>query len=749
MTFCLTLPHRLHRFAACPRRGLYLALVCGWLVTGLVAAAPVSPPFDVAPARAALQRLLPRWQAQFDLIALPRTGAADHFEITGRAGHVLVKGTSPAVLLAGVETYLHRVAHVDIGWPGDSLGRLPVVLPAPSAPLDRRAVVPDRYALNDTDDGYANAYLGWPAWQHKIDLLALHGINGVFVPMGTAQVYRLVFGDFGYSDVQIRAWIPAAAYQPWWLLQNMAAFGGPMPPPEYARRTALAQKVVARLRRLGMTPVLPGYAGMLPPDFAARHPAAHIVPQGQWQGFARPDWLDPRDPLYAKIAADFYRRQRALFGDSTMFKMDLLHEGGRAGDVPLGAAARRVMAALQAAHTGARWVMLGWQHNPPAAVVDVLDRRQVLIVDGLSDRYDGMDREHDWHGAPYAFGSIANFGGHTSLGANGGVWLARFAKWRNKPGSALRGIAWMPEASGLDPAAFALFTRLAWEPGPNDEVAWFADYADWRYGGADPHAAAAWRILGTTAYAMPSGTLSEPQDSLFDARPSLDAHTAATWSPPAMRYDATRFQQAACQLLRVTPALRASSAYRYDLVDVTRQVLSNQARALLPQIKAAYETKDLAHFRGLTAQWMGDMGLLNRLLASDPHFLLGYWLAPARVAATDKTQAAQLEYDQRSIITSWGDRAEADAGGLHDYANRQLAGLVGGLYAARWRRYFDSLQRSLEQGRPPRPIDWFAMEQAWAHAGGTRGSEVHGNAYALATDAAQSLGICKAVVGAP
>ncbi|MCZ0982446.1 hypothetical protein O1L60_35810 [Streptomyces diastatochromogenes] len=86
-------------------------------------------------------------------------------------------------------------------------------------------------------------------------------------------------------------------------------------------------------------------------------------------------------------------------------------------------------------------------------------------------------------GAPYAFGAIANFGGHTSLGANTGVWTERFHSWLAKSGSALRGIAWLPEGTGGNPASFDLFTELAWEPGPVDQRAWFAAYAARRYGG--------------------------------------------------------------------------------------------------------------------------------------------------------------------------------------------------------------------------------------------------------------------------
>ena len=713
---------------------LLLVACCG----KVFAAMPTTPAFDTAPARAALQRLLPRQQAQFTLVALDRGQGADRFEVRGTAGHIVVAGTSPAVILTGVETYLEQVAHVAIGWPGDSLARLSATLPAPASPIERRAVVPDRYALNDTDDGYADAYLAWPA----IDLLALHGIDEVFLPVGTEEVYRRTFRDFGYSDAAMRAWIPADAHQPWWLLQNMSGFDAPLSPREYTRRVALARKIVARLRALGMTSVFPGWFGTVPPGFAVKHPGANVVPQGTWAGFARPDWLDPRDPLYAKVAADFYRRQRALFGDGTMYKMDLLHEGGRAGNVPVAAAARGVMAALQAAHPGARWVLLGWQHNPLPAVLDAVDHRHLLIVDGLSDRYQGLDREKDWHGTPYAFGSIPNFGGHSTLGANAGVWLQRFAVWRDKPGSTLRGIAWLPEASGIDPAAFALFTALAWAPAPDNEAAWFKAYADSRYGGVDAHAEAAWRILGETAYAMPADGDSEPQDSLFEARPAQDVATAASWSPRAMRYDAGHFAQAICVLLQVAPALRATSAYRRDVVDVARQTLVNRARALLPEIRAAYAAKDAARLHALAGTWLDDMALLDRLLASDPHFLLGSWLAPAQAAAGNDAEAAQFEYDQRALVTIWGDRGGADHGGLHDYANRELSGLVSGLYEPRWRRFFASLEQSLATGQPPEKIDWYAMEHAWTVSRTAEPTVPQGNPWRLATEVTRRLGIC-------
>lgn len=77
--------------------------------------------------------------------------------------------------------------------------------------------------------------------------------------------------------------------------------------------------------------------------------------------------------------------------------------------------------------------------------------------------------------------------------------------WRSKPGSALKGIAYLPEGTGGNLLAYELFTELAWRTGPLDHRAWFAAYAERRYGGADPHAAKAWELLRTGPYSTPSG----------------------------------------------------------------------------------------------------------------------------------------------------------------------------------------------------------------------------------------------------
>lgn len=667
------------------------------------------PPFDTGPARAALERLLPDHADQFGLEAL--RGAPERFTVTGAPGRITVAGTSPAVLLTGVHWYLKYTCQAHISWSGDQL-RLPKRLPAPHGTVRRSTALRHRFAFNDTHDGYTAPYADWDRWERLIDIAALHGCNELLVTTGQEAVYHRVLRDFGYSDEEARGWLPAPSHQPWWLLQNMSGYGGPVSPELLDRRAGLGRRIADRLRELGMAPVLPGYFGTVPDGFADRNPGARTVPQGEWAGLKRPDWLDPRTPAFRAVAESFYRHQGELFGDVDLFKMDLLHEGGSAGDVPVPDAARAVQDALRSARPGATWVILGWQENPRRELLDAVDHDRMLVVDGLSDLETVTDRERDWGGVPYAFGTIPNFGGRTTIGAKTHMWAQRFTEWRDKPGSKLVGTAYMAEAMERDPAAFELFSELAWRDEAVDRAEWFDGYADARFGGRDQRAREAFAALRDTAYEISSRD-GRPHDSVFAARPSLTARSGTHYATHTPAFDPAAFDAALAALLGVRPPLRESDAYRHDLTDIARQALANRSWQLIPQLQDAYRRKDRETFAALSRLWLKLMRLSDEMAGAHRAFLLGPWLEDAKRMASSEAEAARLEWTARTLITTWADRPTADGGRLANYANRDWNGLIGDFHLPQWQSYLDELEDALAQGRSPRTFDWYAIEEPW------------------------------------
>ncbi|GLQ96734.1 alpha-N-acetylglucosaminidase [Dyella mobilis] len=721
---------------------------CFWLaaVAALgwnpIAQAAQAPAFDTHPAQALLLRLLPHQAQQFTLSTLPPARDHERFRISTADDRIKVEGSTPSALLFGVNWYLKYVAHVQISPNGDRIGSAP--FPLPKTPIERETPYTYRYALNENVDGYTTAYWDGPRWQREIDVLALSGINAVLIERGMDSVLYRTFRDVGYSDDEVRAWITQPAHQNWQLMGNMCCFNGPISLALMRKRAESTQKIVARLRELGITPVFPGFYGIVPADFQKKFPHAHVIPQGEWVGFTRPGWLDPRDPMFAKLATAFYRHQHELYGDSSIYDMEVFQEGGKSGDVPVPAAASAVQNAMLAAHPDAHWMMLAWHGNPRQDLLSGIDRQHVLIVDIGRERVSHDDREKDFQGAPYLFGGLWEFGGCTTLGANTRNIVDELPL-QHHTNQNLAGTAVFTEGMGTNPFALDLFTEMAWRSDPVDLAQWTGDYVLRRYGAADPHALAAWKVLLNTAYDIHMDNVDfdserdAAQESLFDAQPSLDARSASSWSPKGMRYDPEIFKQALPELLQVAPALRDSDTYQYDLVDVARQTLANESRALLPRIKTAYEGKDRTGFEALTRRWLQLMDLQDQLLASNRFFLVGSWLARVDSWASTPEEGTRLAYDARSLLTTWGDRKASEDGGLHDYGNKDWAGLTRDYYRLRWETYFRSLDDALRTGTAPKQIDWFAMGDAWNHGTQHYTDQPAGDAYAIASLVAEVL----------
>lgn len=715
-----------------------------WL---LLAAAVATCPawagsFDAPAIYGVLARRLPHQARQFELGTLPAEAGRETFRISRANDRIRVEGSTPSALLFGLNWYLKYIAHCQILPNGDRVGA--AAFPLPQGVIERSTRYAYRLALNENVDGYSAPYWSWPQWQREIDVLALSGINAVLIERGTDSVLYDTLRGVGYSDSAIRRWLAAPAHQNWQLMGNLCCFGGPVSRALLRKRLLSTQRIIARLRELGMTPVLPGYYGIVPNGFRRRFPGSHVVPQGRWAGFARPGWLDPRDPMFARLAEAFYRHQRQLLGDSSIYDMEVFQEGGQAGDIPVAQAARAVQGALLRAHPGASWMMLAWQGNPRQDLLAGVDRRRLLIVDIDHARVPREDRERDFRHAPFLFGGLWEFGGRTTLGADVRDLTDRLQRV-SRANDNLAGTAVFTEGMGTNPFMFDLFTEMAWRSEPVDIAAWTSAYVLRRYGAADPHALAAWKALTHTAYDIRidhvvfNSERDAAQESLFDAQPGLTVDRASNWAPEGMRYDAAAFQGALPQMLQVAPALRASETYRYDLVDIARQTLANQSRALLPQIRTAYGQSNRPRFEALTQCWLGLMDLEDRLLASDRFFLLGAWLERVRPWASDSTERARLEFDARSLLTIWGDRQASVDAGLHDYGNRDWAGLTRDYYRMRWQRYFQSLDRSLRTGASPRPIDWFSLGDEWSHGAQRYSARPAGDSYALAMQVARVM----------
>ena len=171
--------------------------------------------------------------------------------------------------------------------------------------------------------------------------------------------------------------------------------------------------------------------------------------------------------------------------------------------------------------------------------------------------------------------------------------------------------------------------------------------------------------------------------------------------------------------------------YRFDLVNVARQVLSNHASVLHQEVLKAWRAKDAPALESTSAQFLQLLGELDELLATRREFLLGRWLEDAKRWGTTDAERAKFEWNARRVLTLWGEGPAID-----DYARKQWSGMISGYYRPRWERLFRELKQCLQQDKPLDEKAFHAALRPWmAEWSGSRESypvEPRGDSVAVA-----------------
>lgn len=666
------------------------------------------------------------------------------FVIGTEDGKILIKGTTISAITTGIGWYLNHIAKVNIAW--NSLNEKTVDfgksgaayveninLPLPTTTETHTSDAKYRYYLNTCTFGYSMTSWTWTRWQQEIDWMALHGINMPLQLVGMEEVWRkfLTLEDvngnrkYGYTDEAAKAFVAGPAFIAWWAMNNLEGWGGTAPGTKsggtwegaggvqddawYVRQKNLSNSIVTRQRELGMQPVLPGWSGMVPTNFAAKSGYATRGNGGNWAGdFVRPLLLNVSNANYAEIAADYYACLKDVMGESQYYSMDPFHEGGGDGTMKDYEA---LYAAMETAKPGSQWVIQQWQWSAtqkyslyavPAGKLIVLD----LFSDGSPafDTYNGYALE-DANPQEAVFCAIPNFGGRSGLMGRLNNLTDNYFKYKAKYAS-IKGIGAAPEAIEQTPVTYDLIFQLPWMNGEKPNVQeWVANYAVARYGQDNEEVKAAWDLLRQGPLNYGADGIQGPVEDVWAARPNLDAKKASSWGKTLAdaggTYTPARRQMlidAVYKLIDQEDELELAdgsvykSNYLYDLVEFGGGVMADYAYDLLLGIKAAKNASNTALYEARRDAFLQLILDMDAFRGTNLNFRLGKWTQEARDAATEVTGATTAtpdwyEYNNaRTILTTWS----SPGTNLTDYSYRSWQGLLKDYYYKRWKYYFDN-----------------------------------------------------------
>ena len=160
-------------------------------------------------------------------------------------------------------------------------------------------------------------------------------------------------------------------------------------------------------------------------------------------------------------------------------------------------------------------------------------------------------------------------------------------------------------------------------------------------------------------------------------------------------YDPMLVIRAQSALLKDADRLALSRPYRFDIVDVQRQMMTNLGQLVHKKAAEAFTAKDKVAFALHSGRFLGLLKDMDELLYTRSEYSFDRWLTEARSWGETEEEKDLMERDATSLVTIWG--ADGDPR-IFDYSWREWSGLINGYYLPRWQKFYAMLQKHLDAG---------------------------------------------------
>lgn len=642
-----------------------------------------------------IERVVPGYGKQFTLELISPENGQDVYEIAGKGNKVVLRGNNQVSIATAFNQYLKYTCKVHVSWFGDQL-KLPQKLPIPQTV--QRNTINGKYRVyfNYCTLSYTASWWNWERWQRELDYMAMNSINTPLSVIGLEGVWYHTLLRFGFSDEEARSYLVDPAHFAWQWMPNIESFGGPLPKSWIDSHIKLGQQIIARQLELGMQPIQQGFSGAVPRKMMEKFPQARIQRQPDWYGFEGICQLDPLDPLFSQLGKAFLEEEKKLFGTYGLYAADPFHESTPPEDTKeyLNAVGVSIHKLLKEYDSKALWVMQAWSFREPIA--EVVPKHELLVL-SLDGGLGGAKRfcNHD-----VVLGNLHNFGGRVNLHGDlplvsSNQYMKALKKLPNVVGSGL-----FMESIVQNP----VFYELAFEmPLHKDSVAldsWLHQYATRRYGAPSVAADGAWGLLLDGPYR--AGTNGVEFSSIICARPAVDVKKSGPNAGFHIPYDPQMLMEAEALLLKDASKLGSSSPYRFDIVDVQRQIMSNLGQMIHKKAAEAWKKRDKQAFELHSNRFLTLLKDVDELLRTRKEFNFDSWLTDARSWGITDAEKNLYERAASSLVTIWGGQTDVRQ---FDYSWREWTGLIEGYYLQRWTKFYAMLQKHLDEGTTYREED--------------------------------------------
>lgn len=665
---------------------VFVALIVFQFVHITVAENSIKAVYDL------IERITPGYSSQYKLELISANDEKDVYEIDSSDGEIVLRGNNGVALASAFNWYLKYTCNAHISWFGDQLN-LPNNLPLPKK---ERRVIQGKYRvyMNYCTLSYSAAWWDWERWQREIDYMAMRGINMPLATVGLSAVWYNTLLRFNYTDEEARAFLTFPGHSAWQWMQNIQNEDVPLPKSVMDKQVALGKQIMNRLLELDMQPIQQGFSGYVPRNFKEKFPHAVIHMKKGWCGYPSTAQLDPTDPLFKRFGAAFLEEEKKLFGAHGHYASDPFHESYPPVTTPeyLHQVGDVIYNMFQEFHPNSIWMMQSWSIQEHIAKAVPKKHLVILDLDGARKR-GGRNGKIAFWGYPIVTGNLHNFGGRINMHGDLPLTVSnQYASLKKKyPNIVGQGL--FMEGIEQNPLYYNLLFEMSHHQGNVNLDEWLIRYAQRRYGFKSESAYEALKCLSEGPYGRK--TNGTEFSSIVAARPAVDVKKSGPNGPLNIVYDATLLYKAQRFLLEDSRKLKDSKPYRFDLIDLQRQIMSNLGQLIHKSAADAFKAKDIEAFRLHSSRFLMLMDDLDKLLCTRSEYNLYHWLNEARQWGDTAEEKNLMEKDATALVTIWGPN---DHPVIFDYSWREWGGLVGEFYLPRWKKFYAMLEKHLIDG---------------------------------------------------
>lgn len=637
-----------------------------------------------------IERITPGYGKQFKLELIPSDNGEDVYEIDSESSKIILRGNNTIALATAYNQYLKYHCNAHVSWFGDQLN-LPDVLPLPEKKTRNKINGKYRVYMNYCTLSYSAAWWDWERWEREIDYMAMNSINTPLATVGLDAVWYNSLLKFNFTDEEARSFLTGPGHSAWQWMQNIQSYGGPLPKSWINKHIELGKKIIERQRDLGMTPIQQGFSGYVPREMIDKYPNAKIRLQPSWCGFKGAAQLDPTDSLFMAFGKVFLEEERKLYGTYGLYAADPFHESRPPVDTPeyLHAVGENINNIFKDFDNNYKWMMQAWSLRED--IVKAVPKDRLIILDLNGSKYE----ENGFWGYPFISGNLHNFGGRINLHGDMKLLASnQYAKAKQKFPN-ICGSGLFMEGIEQNQVYYDLAFEMPLYKDSIDLKYWLHKYAERRYGSKSQNAEKAWEYLLEGPYR--EGTNGTERSSIIAARPALNAKKSGPNAGLGIPYSPLLLFRAEGLLLKDAGIFKESKPYRFDIIDIQRQLMSNLGQIIHKRAADAFKNKNLESFKLHSNRFIELLNDVDSLLRTRREFNFDRWLTEARSWGDTDEEKNILEKDATSLVTIWG--GENDIPLIFDYSWREWSGLIEGYYMQRWKMFYSMLEECLKHNK--------------------------------------------------